>query len=107
MNLQTKNRKGIGSVDKSRIKQEIGDVNLRRPVGFGEQVVAGWPSWLSVVAREAIHGWIPLRAESFEKLEKVRVFSSSFVILLRFFIVLELLISGLICVVIHRNVEVD
>lgn len=74
MNLQTKNRKGIGSVDKSRIKQEIGDVNLRRPVGFGEQVVAGWPSWLSVVAREAIHGWIPLRAESFEKLEKVRVF---------------------------------
>ncbi|XP_026451838.1 protein IMPAIRED IN BABA-INDUCED STERILITY 1-like [Papaver somniferum] len=66
--------KGIGSVDKSRIKQEIGDVNLRRPVGFGEQVVAGWPSWLSVVAREAIHGWIPLRDESFEKLEKVKCY---------------------------------
>lgn len=37
----------------------------------GEQVAAGWPSWLSAVAAEAIQGWIPLRAESFEKLEKV------------------------------------
>ncbi|XP_026378458.1 protein IMPAIRED IN BABA-INDUCED STERILITY 1-like [Papaver somniferum] len=36
-----------------------------------ERVAAGWPSWLSVVAREAIYGWIPLRAESFEKLEKI------------------------------------
>ncbi|XP_026419622.1 protein IMPAIRED IN BABA-INDUCED STERILITY 1-like [Papaver somniferum] len=71
MESWTKNRKGIGSVDKSRIKQEIGAVNLRRPVGFGEQVAAGWPSSLSVVAREAIYGWIPLRAESFEKLEKI------------------------------------
>ncbi|XP_026383831.1 protein IMPAIRED IN BABA-INDUCED STERILITY 1-like [Papaver somniferum] len=68
--MESWNRKGIGFVDKSRIKQEIGAVNLRRPVGFGEQVAAGWPSWLSVVAREAIHGWIPLRAESFEKLER-------------------------------------
>ncbi|XP_026386336.1 protein IMPAIRED IN BABA-INDUCED STERILITY 1-like isoform X1 [Papaver somniferum] len=44
--------------------------NLHRHVE-GEQVAAGWPSWLSAVAREAIHGWIPLRAESFEKLEKI------------------------------------
>ncbi|KAJ9568570.1 hypothetical protein OSB04_004536 [Centaurea solstitialis] len=36
-----------------------------------EQVAAGWPAWLSAVAGEAIHGWVPLRAESFEKLEKV------------------------------------
>lgn len=37
----------------------------------GEQLVAGWPSWLSSVAAEAIHGWVPLRAESYEKLDKV------------------------------------
>lgn len=36
-----------------------------------EQVAAGWPAWLSAVAGEAIHGWIPLRADSFEKLEKI------------------------------------
>ena len=37
----------------------------------GEQVAAGWPSWLSSVAREAIQGWVPLKADSFEKLGKV------------------------------------
>lgn len=37
----------------------------------GEQVAAGWPSWLSAVAGEAINGWIPRRADSFEKLDKV------------------------------------
>lgn len=36
-----------------------------------EQVAAGWPSWLTSVAGEAIQGWIPRRADSFEKLEKV------------------------------------
>ncbi|KAF7000240.1 hypothetical protein CFC21_016176 [Triticum aestivum] len=44
--------------------------NLRRSLE-GEQVAAGWPSWLSAVAGEAIQGWIPLKADSFEKLEKV------------------------------------
>ncbi|KAF6152170.1 hypothetical protein GIB67_028084 [Kingdonia uniflora] len=37
----------------------------------GEQVAAGWPQWLSAVAGEAIQGWVPLRADSFEKLEKI------------------------------------
>lgn len=37
----------------------------------GAQVLAGWPSWLTAVAGEAISGWIPRRADSFEKLEKV------------------------------------
>ncbi|KAK4800849.1 hypothetical protein SAY86_021336 [Trapa natans] len=37
----------------------------------GAQVVAGWPSWLSSVAGEAINGWIPRRSDSFEKLEKI------------------------------------
>ncbi|KAJ4820677.1 Protein kinase superfamily protein [Rhynchospora pubera] len=37
----------------------------------GEQVAAGWPPWLSSVAGEAIRGWVPRRADSFEKLDKI------------------------------------
>ncbi|KAL0925102.1 hypothetical protein M5K25_003411 [Dendrobium thyrsiflorum] len=37
----------------------------------GEQVAAGWPAWLAAVAGEAIHGWVPRRADSFEKLDKI------------------------------------
>ncbi|KAK4477933.1 hypothetical protein RD792_017198 [Penstemon davidsonii] len=36
----------------------------------GEQVAAGWPSWLSAVAGEAINGWTPRRADTFEKIDK-------------------------------------
>ncbi|URE41686.1 kinase family [Musa troglodytarum] len=47
---------------------EIVDV----PNGFsGEHVAAGWPSWLTAVAAEAIDGWIPRKASSFEKLDKI------------------------------------
>lgn len=37
----------------------------------GEQVVAGWPSWLAEVAGEAINGWLPRTADTFEKLDKI------------------------------------
>ena len=37
-----------------------------------EQLAAGWPAWLASVASEAIKGWVPRRADSFEKLDKVR-----------------------------------
>ncbi|KAF8091093.1 hypothetical protein N665_0453s0001 [Sinapis alba] len=37
----------------------------------GEYVAAGWPPWLASVAGEAIKGWVPRRADSFEKLDKV------------------------------------
>jgi hypothetical protein len=37
----------------------------------GEQVAAGWPPWLVAVAPEAVRGWAPRRADSFEKLDKV------------------------------------
>jgi len=38
----------------------------------GEQHVdSGWPLWLSSVAGEAIKGWVPRRADSFEKLDQV------------------------------------
>ena len=38
----------------------------------GAQVVAGWPSWLASVAGEAINGWIPRKADSFERMGKVK-----------------------------------
>ncbi|KAL3651520.1 hypothetical protein CASFOL_004522 [Castilleja foliolosa] len=37
----------------------------------GSQIIAGWPSWLTSVAGEAIKGWIPRKADSFEKLDKI------------------------------------
>ncbi|MCL7034113.1 hypothetical protein MKW94_013069 [Papaver nudicaule] len=37
----------------------------------GEQVAAGWPSWLASVAGEAIKGWVPRRADSFQKMDKI------------------------------------
>ncbi|KAH7666868.1 [RNA-polymerase]-subunit kinase protein [Dioscorea alata] len=44
--------------------------NLPKAV-HGEQVAAGWPAWLSAVAGEAINGWTPRRADSYEKLDKI------------------------------------
>lgn len=37
----------------------------------GEQVAAGWPSWLANVAGEAINGWTPRGADTFQKLDKI------------------------------------
>lgn len=36
-----------------------------------EQLAAGWPPWLVAVAGEALRGWTPRRADTFEKLNKV------------------------------------
>lgn len=56
------------------IEDDLGSV----PNGLaGEQVAAGWPSWLTDVAGEAINGWLPRRGDSFEKLDKVYHFSPS------------------------------
>ncbi|KAL2458562.1 putative serine/threonine-protein kinase [Forsythia ovata] len=70
-------------------KEELKDGNVRQPRGerrrsrpnprlsnppkhiHGEQVAAGWPAWLSAVAGEAINGWTPRRADTFEKLDKI------------------------------------
>lgn len=37
----------------------------------GQNVDSGWPLWLSSVAAEAIKGWVPRRADSFEKFDQV------------------------------------
>ncbi|KAJ4729802.1 Protein kinase-like protein [Melia azedarach] len=62
-----------------RKKTENPEVNVLNHPGVGrlpkaaegEQVAAGWPYWLAAVAGEAIKGWIPRRANTFEKLDKI------------------------------------
>ena len=31
----------------------------------------GWPTWLAAAAGDALTGWVPRRADSFQKLDKV------------------------------------
>ncbi|OVA00125.1 Protein kinase domain [Macleaya cordata] len=53
-------------------QQQLSRIVSIMPNGIkGEQVAAGWPSWLTAVAGEAIQGWVPRRADSFEKLDKI------------------------------------
>lgn len=65
-----------------RRKERQGYLYHPKPAGAlpkateGEQVAAGWPPWLATVAGEAIRGWVPRRADFFEKLDKVRFFFS-------------------------------
>ncbi|KAI3770428.1 hypothetical protein L6452_01561 [Arctium lappa] len=37
----------------------------------GVQTAGEWPSWLIAVAGEAVKGWLPRRADSFEKMDKI------------------------------------
>ncbi|KAL9691884.1 hypothetical protein QQ045_012311 [Rhodiola kirilowii] len=63
-------RKGSTS-NNSRISFTFRLGSSHRPNLDAEQVAAGWPSWLCAVASEAIHGWMPLRPDSFVKLDKI------------------------------------
>lgn len=107
-----------------KVEEERKDENARRPRGgrrrsrpnprlsnppkhiYGEQVAAGWPSWLSAVAGEAINGWTPRRADSFEKIDKARSYwFSSF----HFSKLLHYLISlyGLLCLWLDLGSRLD
>jgi hypothetical protein len=76
-----KSRKEEGSEDVKKSKKDASRPHSKGSFSFklgfshrhvqAEQAAAGWPTWLSAAAAEAINGWIPLRADSFEKLEKV------------------------------------
>ncbi|MQL74139.1 hypothetical protein Taro_006495 [Colocasia esculenta] len=57
-------------VERRRAKPNPRQSNPPKHV-YGEQVAAGWPSWLSQVAGEAIKGWTPRRADTFEKIAKI------------------------------------
>lgn len=64
------------SINRSE-RKKIGDNQtvvidrLKQPKINSLKVQHGWPSWLSAVAGDAIQGWIPRRADTFEKLDKV------------------------------------
>lgn len=62
---------GAGASGQIQQQPRMGRVGSFSHGERGAPVVAGWPSWLSSVAGEAINGWIPRSADSFEKLEKV------------------------------------
>lgn len=68
-----------GNIERKREKtdylvaQHLGICHIPKATE-GELVAAGWPSWLASVAGEAIKGWVPRRADSFEKLNKVCFF---------------------------------
>lgn len=49
----------------------MGSSNKMTSGAKGEQADAGWPPWLTSVAGEAIKGWLPRSADSYEKLKKV------------------------------------
>ncbi|CAN7019761.1 unnamed protein product [Brassica rapa subsp. trilocularis] len=71
---EKKVRKSSRSVFQRRLTTDTSKVGalLQQPNGErGAQVVAGWPSWLASVAGEAINGWIPRKADSFERMEKI------------------------------------
>lgn len=58
----------------SRIDKQNTNRIISMPHGSeGELMVAGWPQWLTAAAGEAIKGWLPRRADSFEKLDKVSI----------------------------------
>ncbi|XP_059648280.1 probable serine/threonine-protein kinase At1g09600 [Cornus florida] len=65
-------QRGVGTdVGMTRGQPQISRVlSTGNGVG-GVEENAGWPSWLTAVAGEAIKGWVPRKAESFEKLEKI------------------------------------
>ncbi|KAJ3671581.1 hypothetical protein LUZ60_007660 [Juncus effusus] len=62
-----KREEGNGKVEETSLTMPSGE-----PFGFsGEHLIAGWPAWLANVAPEAVKGWLPRRADSFEKLDKI------------------------------------
>ncbi|XP_010528375.1 PREDICTED: probable serine/threonine-protein kinase At1g54610 [Tarenaya hassleriana] len=68
-------------IRRSRKPKKLGGSDLKTGVSLksglshrnieAEQAAAGWPAWLCSAAAEAVYGWVPLRAEAFEKLEKI------------------------------------
>ncbi|KAK3183535.1 hypothetical protein Dsin_030821 [Dipteronia sinensis] len=65
-----------GTMDVGMTGAHVGQPRMTRITSVsngerGAQVVAGWPSWLTAVAGEAINGWVPRKADSFEKLDKI------------------------------------
>ncbi|XP_052186741.1 probable serine/threonine-protein kinase At1g54610 isoform X2 [Diospyros lotus] len=61
-------RRSQGERRRSRPNPRLGNPPKHK---HGEQVAAGWPAWLSAHIGEAIEGWFPRRADTFEKIDKI------------------------------------
>lgn len=71
----------------------------------GEQVAAGWPPWLTVACGEAISGWIPRKADTFEKIDKVGGFLLSLTVVC--FVILNCYSRTLAKTVMKINGKID
>ncbi|KAJ0579902.1 putative protein-serine/threonine kinase CMGC-CDK-CRK7-CDK9 family [Helianthus annuus] len=54
----------LGSKRMQKIKSIVGGTQAA-------QKAAGWPSWLTSVASDAVQGWVPRSADSYEMLDKI------------------------------------
>ncbi|KAF2290354.1 hypothetical protein GH714_011889 [Hevea brasiliensis] len=79
-NIKIVHRPSIGRHHQRRATMDFGSSGCHNHLGRivsmphgpeGELIAAGWPPWLTSAAGEAIKGWLPRRAESFEKLDKI------------------------------------
>lgn len=59
------------TVDSGVMQQTMSRITSMPHGVRAEQAAAGWPSWLTSVAGEAVKGWTPRSADSYEKLNKV------------------------------------
>ncbi|CAN0915070.1 Probable serine/threonine-protein kinase At1g54610 [Linum grandiflorum] len=76
---QTHNRRDSAAAGYNSRSERRSDITYFSDPAWGrvpknleaEQVAAGWPAWLVSVAGESIKGWVPRRASSFEKLDRI------------------------------------
>lgn len=68
--LESKNSKPFKKEHHRSEKKSVFSIRFGR-LTEAEHVAAGWPAWLTAVAGEAVEGWLPLRSDNFERLEKV------------------------------------
>ncbi|KAJ9562150.1 hypothetical protein OSB04_007310 [Centaurea solstitialis] len=69
---QDGNGNGNGNEKEKKKNDDAESLSLKYGrLSQAEGVAAGWPSWLTDVAGEAIHGWLPLKSNTFQRLEKI------------------------------------
>ena len=70
-NKRTNSSRRVRDEQSEKKKTQLVDPRSIVNAAEGELIAAGWPSWLAGVAGESIKGWVPRRADTFEKLDKV------------------------------------
>lgn len=76
MAIDNSTRAAVQKPSTMEVGMNAGQPQMTRIVSMGNgveaaQAAAGWPSWLTAVAAEAIDGWVPRKADSFERLDKI------------------------------------